>query len=374
MQRICARLTPADVPLRGEASVVLYLVSPDYALRPGRARTVRARPGAIEAGGSRVLLLRGRRSGRTGSHGRDLAGGRARDAPRRRSSGRARAGGRWRPLGALLEWRGDVGDERYLRGLSRICRDAAGAALAIRASMARGDRRALDASAVPVEHVSRLRRRGGSGVLRRRRRAGGAPGRGGGAAGVAPTHALLTHHHFDHVCEFDQLRARWPELKVLTSAPERELLRGRHRARGAGRGGGRHDRGRAGAAVRGARGAPAAHARSHGGMLSFLVGERGDKSAAGARPQAPVRGAAPGGFSAARRRCSRVTRCSRTPWAASKPGPHHLRRPAGLDHGHADGAAARDGYLSGARRRDDGRAEWDSNGFIRVWRGSTPEG
>jgi phosphoribosylamine--glycine ligase len=36
MSSICDRtLSPADVPLREDASVVLYLVSPDYALRPG---------------------------------------------------------------------------------------------------------------------------------------------------------------------------------------------------------------------------------------------------------------------------------------------------------------------------------------------------
>src|SRR5437879_13379592 len=36
MESICARsLTSSDVTLREEASLVLYLVSPDYALRPG---------------------------------------------------------------------------------------------------------------------------------------------------------------------------------------------------------------------------------------------------------------------------------------------------------------------------------------------------
>jgi phosphoribosylamine--glycine ligase len=38
MEQICARrLSAADVPLREHASVVLYLVSPDYALRAGPA-------------------------------------------------------------------------------------------------------------------------------------------------------------------------------------------------------------------------------------------------------------------------------------------------------------------------------------------------
>jgi glyoxylase-like metal-dependent hydrolase (beta-lactamase superfamily II) len=44
--------------------------------------------------------------------------------------------------------------------------------------------------------------------------------------GVEPTHVLLTHHHFDHVCELGDLRARWPRLEVLISARERELWQG----------------------------------------------------------------------------------------------------------------------------------------------------
>lgn len=42
--------------------------------------------------------------------------------------------------------------------------------------------------------------------------------------GVTPTHVLLTHHHYDHVCELGLLRERWPELKVLISSRERDLL------------------------------------------------------------------------------------------------------------------------------------------------------
>lgn len=33
--------------------------------------------------------------------------------------------------------------------------------------------------------------------------------------GVVPTHLLLTHHHYDHVCETDELLERWPELEVM---------------------------------------------------------------------------------------------------------------------------------------------------------------
>ncbi|HTU78038.1 MAG TPA: MBL fold metallo-hydrolase [Solirubrobacteraceae bacterium] len=43
---------------------------------------------------------------------------------------------------------------------------------------------------------------------------------------LTPTHVLLTHHHFDHVCDVGELRERWPDLRVLISERERELLEG----------------------------------------------------------------------------------------------------------------------------------------------------
>jgi len=42
--------------------------------------------------------------------------------------------------------------------------------------------------------------------------------------GLHPTHVLLTHHHYDHVCDLPLLRERWPGLIVLASAFERELI------------------------------------------------------------------------------------------------------------------------------------------------------
>jgi glyoxylase-like metal-dependent hydrolase (beta-lactamase superfamily II) len=42
--------------------------------------------------------------------------------------------------------------------------------------------------------------------------------------GLTPTHILLTHHHFDHVCETDALLERWPSLEVLIGERERALL------------------------------------------------------------------------------------------------------------------------------------------------------
>ena len=44
--------------------------------------------------------------------------------------------------------------------------------------------------------------------------------------GVTPTHALLTHHHHDHVAELEALVARWPELEVLIHPLEREHVPG----------------------------------------------------------------------------------------------------------------------------------------------------
>jgi hydroxyacylglutathione hydrolase len=39
-----------------------------------------------------------------------------------------------------------------------------------------------------------------------------------------PTHVLLTHHHFDHVCEVPVLTERWPGLDVLIHPAEADLV------------------------------------------------------------------------------------------------------------------------------------------------------
>jgi glyoxylase-like metal-dependent hydrolase (beta-lactamase superfamily II) len=44
--------------------------------------------------------------------------------------------------------------------------------------------------------------------------------------GVEPTHVLLTHHHYDHVCELDEITRRWPRIEVLIDPAERELAAG----------------------------------------------------------------------------------------------------------------------------------------------------
>jgi hydroxyacylglutathione hydrolase len=38
--------------------------------------------------------------------------------------------------------------------------------------------------------------------------------------GVTPTHVLITHHHGDHVAELGALTARWPDLQVLVHPDE----------------------------------------------------------------------------------------------------------------------------------------------------------
>src|SRR5205807_8144693 len=57
MERISAgKLERADVPVRKEASLVLYLVSPDYALRAGPQYDFSLERGAIEADGVHVFF------------------------------------------------------------------------------------------------------------------------------------------------------------------------------------------------------------------------------------------------------------------------------------------------------------------------------
>jgi phosphoribosylamine--glycine ligase len=130
MERICeGALSAADVPLSGDASLVLYLVSPDYAL-PARAGAG-AGPtpyefeldvAAIEQAGCEVFF----------SSAVHLAG----DTYRTVGTSRAVALSTTAPTLAaaheriveragsigVLQWRRDVGDERYLEGLRALVR------------------------------------------------------------------------------------------------------------------------------------------------------------------------------------------------------------------------------------------------------------
>jgi phosphoribosylamine--glycine ligase len=121
MERICAgALSAEDVPLRPEASVVLYLVSPDYALRAGPAYEFALDRERIEAAGSHVFFSSAVQSGegtyRTVGTSRAVA--LATTAPTLEQA-RARVVQSAQTI-PVLEWRRDVGEEGYLDGLRAL--------------------------------------------------------------------------------------------------------------------------------------------------------------------------------------------------------------------------------------------------------------
>ena len=192
---------------------------------------------------------------------------------------------------------------------------------------------------------------------------------------LTPTHVLLTHHHFDHVCEVGVLRERWPQLEVLISPLERDMLAA-----------GGTD---AGAVVTGTVEAgqtlqlgtlevrPLYTPGHTAGMLSFLVGDRFEiADAAAAASTGALHERRPGRIH--RRGGGRVhgrhavQELGRRGQGART---HHLHRSEGLDHGDADGAAARHGHLSRATpTRARSRRSGSSNPFIRIWRGLDAQG
>jgi phosphoribosylamine--glycine ligase len=121
MERICdGTLRSEDVPLRREASVVLYLVSPDYALRAGRTYEFALDVAGVEASGCRVYFSSAERAAaetfRTVGTSRAVA--LAATAP---TLEQARAEVvRAAASVPVLEWRRDVGDGGYLDGLKRL--------------------------------------------------------------------------------------------------------------------------------------------------------------------------------------------------------------------------------------------------------------
>ncbi len=121
MEKICATsLTAGDVPLRGEASVVLYLVSPDYALRLGPAYEFALERERIEADGCTVHFSSaveiGENAYRTVGTSRAVA--LTTTAPTLEQA-RVRVAACAATV-PVLEWRADVGDERYLDDLARL--------------------------------------------------------------------------------------------------------------------------------------------------------------------------------------------------------------------------------------------------------------
>ena len=193
--------------------------------------------------------------------------------------------------------------------------------------------------------------------------------------GLTPTHVLLTHHHFDHVSEVGALRERWPELEVLISPLERDLLEG-------GAAGAKTGTIEAGQTLQfGTLEVRPLHTPGHtAGMLSFLVGDRsesgGPSSGGGGRAQ--VRSGtstAPGGFSGG----EAVVFTGDTLFKNSVGG---VKAP-----GHTTYTDLRDSIMGtlmelppetviypGHAEASTVAREWDSNGFIRVWRGLDAEG
>lgn len=130
MERICAgELSAADVPLSSDASLVLYLVSPDYALP--RAAGAPVEPyeftldlDAIERAGCSAFFSSAVHVGgdtyRTVGTSRAVA--LATTAPTL-AEAHARVVERAGTVD-VLQWRREVGDERYLQGLARLLRQA----------------------------------------------------------------------------------------------------------------------------------------------------------------------------------------------------------------------------------------------------------
>ena len=155
--------------------------------------------------------------------------------------------------------------------------------------------------------------------------------------GLTPTHVLLTHHHHDHISEVPAILERWPDAEVLIHPAERDLV---DTATGT------MD---AGTTVRaGGLDVQTLHTPGHtAGMLSLLVegnvftGDTLFKNSVGG-----VR--APGSTSYADLKSSIMDVLMGLP-------PETTLRP-----GHTDPSTV--------------AQEFDTNSFIRVWRGLDPEG
>jgi hypothetical protein len=154
---------------------------------------------------------------------------------------------------------------------------------------------------------------------------------------ITPTHVLLTHHHYDHVAELPAVLERYPGIAVLAHPEERDGVAGvtgrpRLRRRGDGRRPGGHR---------------ARLPRPHEGDAEL-----------------PRRGARVHGRHAVQELGGRRARA----------GLDDLRGPQALGDGGADGAAPGDQVLPGPHGLHHDREEWETNRFVRVWRGLDPEG
>jgi glyoxylase-like metal-dependent hydrolase (beta-lactamase superfamily II) len=200
--------------------------------------------------------------------------------------------------------------------------------------------------------------------------------------GLTPTHVLLTHHHFDHVCDVGLLRERWPEIEVLISPIEGEALRADVVAAAAE---GKPPEPDATSTIEagqtlqfGALEVCPLHTPGHtAGMLSFLVGDRsgiGEATGPGRQRRGPS-SAAPGGFSGG----EAVVFTGDTLFKNSVGG---VKAP-----GHTTYTDLRDSIMGtlmelppetviypGHADATTVAQEWNANRFIRVWRGLDAEG
>jgi phosphoribosylamine--glycine ligase len=121
MERMSSKaLSQGDVPLEEEASLVLYLVSPDYALRPGGPYEFGLDRRALEAAGCHVFFASAVEIAENlySTVGTSRAVALATTAPTLRDA-RGRIVECAGSVG-VLQWRRDVGDESYLNGLRKL--------------------------------------------------------------------------------------------------------------------------------------------------------------------------------------------------------------------------------------------------------------
>jgi hydroxyacylglutathione hydrolase len=195
--------------------------------------------------------------------------------------------------------------------------------------------------------------------------------------GLTPTHVLLTHHHYDHVCDVGELRRRWPQLEVVISPTESELMNAAVQPDLEGPGAAAMGTVQAGEKLRfGALDVLPLHTPGHtAGMLSFLVGRNADEEPAERVPRRLSASSAPGGFSG-------VEAAVFTGDTLFKNSVGGVKAP-----GHTTYTDLRDSIMGtlmelppetviypGHSAATTVAQEWDSNGFIRVWRGLDPEG
>ncbi|HEV7528185.1 MAG TPA: MBL fold metallo-hydrolase [Solirubrobacteraceae bacterium] len=194
---------------------------------------------------------------------------------------------------------------------------------------------------------------------------------------LAPTHVLLTHHHYDHVCDVDKLRKRWPKLDVVINSVESELMRAGSEDGGGDSGADRMGSVQAGETLRfGTLEVCPLNTPGHtAGMLSFLVGDRSAGEPGKGASKRPSSSAAPGGFSGG----DAVVFTGDTLFKNSVGG---VKAP-----GHTTYTDLRDSIMGtlmelppdtviypGHSESTSVAQEWNSNSFIRVWRGLDPEG